>query len=178
MTAAPLQCWTQSEQLAVRAQLDRILGSAPFAHSKRRQRFLEYIVSETLAGRGERLKGYNIAIEVFDRPDDFDPNIDPVVRIEAGKLRDKLREYYEADGQHDLVRIELPKGCYTPHIEIRHAAEPEIPSSAVSDQQHGANDFSRSGPTTCAPGLSPVQGPSQFRSLAGSSSECWRSPCF
>jgi len=75
MTASPLQCWTDSGQMAVRDQLGRILASGPFLHSKRRQRFLEYIVSETLAGRGERLKGYSIATEVFDRPDDFDPNV-------------------------------------------------------------------------------------------------------
>ncbi len=119
MTAAPHQCWTQSEQSAVRTQLDRILASVPFAQSKRRQRFLEFIVVETLAGRGDRLKGYTIALEVFDRSSGFDSNIDPIVRIEAGKLRDKLREYYETEGHQDSVRIDLPKGSYTPHIEIR-----------------------------------------------------------
>ena len=90
--------------------------------SRRRQRFLEYVVNETLAGRGDRLKGYNIAVEVFDRPETFDPNVDPIVRIEAGRLRDKLREYYDADGQNDPVRIDLPKGSYAPHIEFRQAA--------------------------------------------------------
>ena len=83
--------------------------------SRRRQRFLDYIVNETLAGRGDRFKGYNIALEVFDRPDEFDPDVDPIVRIEAARLRDKLREYYEADGQSDPIRIELPKGSYTPN---------------------------------------------------------------
>ena len=101
-------------------------------HSRRRQRFLEYIVSEALAGRGERLKGYNIAIEVFERPNDFDPNVDPVVRIEAGKLRDKLREYYEADGQQDSVRIEIPKGSYTPRIELRPSAALEAANDVVA----------------------------------------------
>ena len=59
------------------------------------------------AGRGERLKGYNVGLQVFDRPETFDPIVDPVVRIEAARLRDKLREYYEADGQNDPIRIDL-----------------------------------------------------------------------
>ncbi len=107
---------------AIREQLDRILKSGPFLQSRRRQRFLEFIVNETLAGRSERLKAYNVALEVFDRPETFDPVVDPLVRIEAARLRDKLREYYEADGQSDPIRIELPKGSYTPHIEFRQAS--------------------------------------------------------
>jgi len=82
VTAISLNCWTETDQKAVREQLDRILQSGPFAQSRRRQRFLDYIVTEALAGRGERLKGYNIGLEVFDRPDTFDPAIDPIVRIE------------------------------------------------------------------------------------------------
>jgi TolB-like protein/Tfp pilus assembly protein PilF len=119
VTAILLACWSESDQTAVRDQLGRILSSGPFLHSRRRQRFLEYIVTETLAGRGERLKGYNIAVEVFDRPESFDPAVDPLVRIEAARLRDKLREYYESEGQNDPIRVDLPKGAYAPHIEIR-----------------------------------------------------------
>lgn len=127
MTAMSLNSWSESEQKAIRWQLDCILKGAPFLQSRRRQRFLEYIVNETLAGRGERLKGYNIALAVFDRPETFDPSVDPVVRIEAARLRDKLREYYEADGRHDPVHINLPKGSYTPHIEFRQPAETDTP---------------------------------------------------
>ena len=119
MTATATNCWSESDQDAIRAQLDRILHSSPFAQSRRRQRFLEYIVNETLAGRGERLKGYNVGIEVFDRPETFDPTVDPIVRIEAARVREKLREYYDTDGQADRVRIDLPKGSYAPHIEFR-----------------------------------------------------------
>ena len=113
-----LNCWSDSDQKAVRKQLDRVLHSGPFAHSRRRQRFLEYVVNETLAGRGERLKGYNVGIEVFDRPESFDPAVDPIVRIEAARVREKLREYYDTEGLNDPIRIELPKGTYTPQIEI------------------------------------------------------------
>ena len=120
MTAITPNCWSESDQKAIREQLVRILNSGPFHQALRRRRFLEYIVNETLAGRGERLKGSNVALAVFDR-ESFDPNIDPIVRMEAARVRDRLREYYEGAGQGDPIRISLPKGTYTPHIEFRQA---------------------------------------------------------
>src|SRR6185312_761336 len=85
--------WSGTEQKAIREQLGLILHSVPFQHSRRRQRFLEFIVNEAVAGR--IIKGYDVALAVFDRPETFDPVADPVVRVEAGRLREKLREYYE-----------------------------------------------------------------------------------
>ena len=121
MTAITPNTWSESDQKAIREQLVRILNSDPFHQAQRRQRFLEYIVNEVLAGRGERLKGYNIAQAVFDRTETFDSILDPIVRMEAARLRDRLREYYDGDGQADPIRIELPKGSYSPHIEFRQA---------------------------------------------------------
>jgi TolB-like protein len=126
VTAISLSCWSESDQKAIREQLVRILNSGPFHQSQRRRRFLEYLVNETLAGRGERLKAYNVALAVFDRPETFDPVTDPLVRIEAARLREKLREYYGTDGQGDPIRIDLPKGTYTPQIEFRHEDAPQI----------------------------------------------------
>ncbi|RUP00615.1 hypothetical protein [Hyphomicrobium sp.] len=131
MTDIPPRCWNESEQAAVREQLERILRSTSFQQSRRRSRFLEYIIDETLAGRGDRLKGYTIACEVFDRPGTFDANIDPVVRVEAGRVRDRLREYYDGAGQGDPIRVELPKGTYTPSIEFRRT---EAPPNAAEPQ--------------------------------------------
>ena len=125
MTAISLSSWSESDQKAIREQLVRILSSGPFHQSQRRQQFLEYLVNETLAGRGERLKAYNVALAVFDRPETFDPVTDPLVRIEAARLREKLREYYGTDGQGDPIHIDLPKGTYTPHIEFRQPATPD-----------------------------------------------------
>jgi hypothetical protein len=119
MAEIQLKHWNESDQKAIRQQMDRIIHSGPFHQSHRRQRFLEYLVNETLAGRSDRLKGYNIALEVFERPETFDPIVHPLVRIEAARLREKLREYYDADGKGDPIRIDLPKGSYTPHIEFR-----------------------------------------------------------
>src|SRR5581483_7392798 len=107
---------SDAEEQAVRDELTRILASVPFRQSPRRQRFLKHLVNETLAGRSERLTGYNLALEIFDRPASFDPAIDPFVRIEAARLRDKLHAYYDAEGRNDPVRITLPKGTYTPEI--------------------------------------------------------------
>ena len=124
MTAISLSWWSEPHQKAIREQLVRILNSGPFHQSQRRQRFLEYLVNETLAGRGERLKAYNVALEVFERPETFDPTVDPLVRIEAARLREKLREYYGTEGQSDAIHIDLPKGTYAPLIEFRGGEQP------------------------------------------------------
>ena len=124
--------WSEADERAVRGQLARIIASGAFAQSQRRQRFLSYVVEETLAGRGDRLKGYSVGVEVFDRRADFDPAIDPIVRIEATRLRDKLREYYGTEGRNDPVRIELPKGSYAPLIELQVASAP-MPEAGVTE---------------------------------------------
>lgn len=113
-----------SDVAAVRAQVQRISESAAFKHSERRQNFLRYIVEEALAGRADRLKGYVIATEVFGRPSSFDPQIDPIVRIEAGRLRDKLHEYYATEGRADTIVIDLPKGSYVPAVRMTEKASP------------------------------------------------------
>ena len=121
---------SEADQAAVRTELDRVLKSAPFRQSQRRQRFLQFIVEETLASRGDRLKAYTIAVEVFERPESFDAQTDPMVRIEAGRLRDKLREFYAAEGQSDPVQIELPKGSYAPLFEFPKTPLPAPAKSA------------------------------------------------
>ncbi|MGH6916533.1 MAG: hypothetical protein ACREJ0_02410, partial [Geminicoccaceae bacterium] len=103
----------------VRRGLERILASPGFDASARNRRFLEHIVEETLAGRADRLKGLSIAIDVFGRDATIDPQHDPVVRIEAAKLRRSLERYYLVAGQDDPIRIDIPKGTYVPTFEPR-----------------------------------------------------------
>src|SRR5450755_968954 len=110
---------TDAEIVKARICLDRILASPCFVQSERQQRFLKFIVTETLAGHSDRLKGYTIAIEVFDRDVSFDPAIDAIVRVEAARLRAKLREYYDREGRTDPVRFELPKGAYVIRMQWR-----------------------------------------------------------
>lgn len=108
-----IQCTLAEPKAAlVRGCLDKILRCPLFAQAERQRRFLNYLVEQTLAGQGNRLKGYSIGAAVFDRADDFDPRIDAIVRVEATRLRSKLREYYDDLGRLDELRIELPKGSY------------------------------------------------------------------
>jgi len=99
---------------AILDQLRRILESSDFQSSERNRRFLSYVVDETLAGRADRIKAYSVATSVFDRDDTFDPQADPIVRIEASRLRRSLDRYYLTAGRDDRVLITIPKGSYVP----------------------------------------------------------------
>ncbi|MDP2152996.1 MAG: hypothetical protein Q8J66_04985 [Methylotenera sp.] len=125
---AVVQQWTESEKDQIRASVDVMLSSHLFSGSPRQQRFLEYLVTNTLAGDADRLKGYTIAVEVFDRKSDFDPSLDAIVRVEATRLRNKLREYYDTVGKLDNVRIDFPKGGYVLEIALQgsFAAKPAV----------------------------------------------------
>jgi TolB-like protein/Flp pilus assembly protein TadD len=104
-------------------QLSRIVQSAEFDASTRNRRFLTFVVEEALAGRNDRIKAYTIATTVFGRSADFDPQIDPIVRIEAGRLRHAMERYYLTAGRHDPVLITIPKGSYKPAFALRPDAE-------------------------------------------------------
>jgi TolB-like protein len=98
----------------VAAALERILASHHFEQATRASAFLRFVVEQTLAGHGARLKGYAVAIEVFGRPVDFDAQADPLVRVEAGRLRRRLAAYYATEGRNDPIRLSLPRGQYAP----------------------------------------------------------------
>lgn len=95
-------------------------------------RFLSFAVEETLQGNGEQLKEVVIGMKVFDRTSTYDPRLDPIVRVEARRLRSKLKSYYEEAGKHDNVLIHFPKGRYSPEFSERSAA-PNNPSSGVTE---------------------------------------------
>ncbi|CAN7599951.1 MULTISPECIES: hypothetical protein [Ensifer] len=97
-----------------RAELDRMLGDPRFHGTERHRKLLRYLVDEFFAGRSASVKAYTIAIDVFARPSSFDPATDPIVRVEASRLRAALAQYYEALGDEAALRIELPKGNYVP----------------------------------------------------------------
>ena len=109
----------------VRAYLAHLLGAAAFPASARRRRLLEYVVEQTLAGRAERLKAFDLAIAVLGRDKRFDPQNNPIVRIEVGRLRRDLEHYYLTDGRDDPIRITIPKGHYVPAFEVRGRSAPE-----------------------------------------------------
>ena len=115
----------------IRAELKRILSSPEFSRSPQLQRFLSFLVNETLSGRCDRLKEYTVGVEVFARPASYDPRLDSLVRVEAKRLRDLLAQYYENTGRSDLVLIELHKGSYIPEFKPRKDS-PAIPASSPS----------------------------------------------
>lgn len=100
-------------QEQVHSQLDTLFRSPDFTASTRLKDFLRYVCNETLQGRGNQIKAYSIAVAVFGRPDNFDPMLDPIVRVEAGKLRKLLEHYYLIHTQ-DQVIIQIPIGTYIP----------------------------------------------------------------
>lgn len=123
------QEWSETERTRIQACLDKVLSSSIFANAERQQRFLRYVVTHTLARNAERLKGYTIGLEVFDRESTFDPTMDAIVRVEAARLRAKLREYYDIKGRADPIRFEMPKGGYAVCIACSEQDSPQGPSA-------------------------------------------------
>jgi Tol biopolymer transport system component len=101
---------------AVRAELAHILASDLFSRSERLSAFLKFVVEQTLDGHGDQLKEQVLATELYGKGMDFSTAADPIVRVDARRLRDKLREYYASAPHHALV-ISIPKGSYTPAFE-------------------------------------------------------------
>jgi len=115
----------------VQQQLTRILASSLFSHANKLSIFLSYIIDETLAGRAGRIKGFTIASEVFGRSNSGDADTTTIVRVEAGRLRRHLYDYYQSEGQNDPVYIEIPKGCYVPVFEFNKTTHSELNSSSI-----------------------------------------------
>ncbi len=101
----------------VREELEALLREPPLSNSERLKRFLRHIVEETIEGRSDRLSGYTIALDVFDKDEDFDPALDSIVRVEASRLRTRLVQHYAETKRSSTVRIVLPKGTYVPEFE-------------------------------------------------------------
>lgn len=107
------------ERAVIENQLERLFASEEFASAPKMRALLRYLVDATLAGDVERLKGYAIGVDVFERGVDFDPATDPIVRVQAGRLRKLLDSYYNTSGKGDPLRIDIPKGGYI--VELHEA---------------------------------------------------------
>lgn len=114
------------DEAAARGALARVLASDGFRASPRLAAFLGFVVERTLAGESGALKGYTIATGALGRPAAFDPQADPIVRVEAGRLRRALAGYYAGPGHDDPVIITVPRGRYVPRFEpaLSRAAAP------------------------------------------------------
>ena len=113
-----------------RAAAVRVLASAAFLASPNLAAFLRFVVEATLSGQSDRIKGYTIGTEALGRGSDFDPQTDPIVRVEAGRLRRTLYSYYANDGAEDPIVIALPIGSYVPTFTRR---EPVAAASPQAD---------------------------------------------
>jgi len=123
---------TLSQHSAIRRQLDKITAHGLFARSERMARFLRLAVERVLDGKSSELKEYLIGVEVFDRPQSYDPRVDPIVRVEARRLRSKLKTYYESDGRNDSVIIDFATGTYAPYIRFREDSTNSAPAEPAA----------------------------------------------
>jgi TolB-like protein/Tfp pilus assembly protein PilF len=131
----------------IRAQLERIIASSAFDAPHRNRTFLRFIVEEALAGRGDRIKAYTIGTSVLQRDDTFDSQADPIVRIEASRLRRSLERYYLIAGQEDPIRIDMPKGAYVASFRRLRS----IPDEGGSPQHAPAPELPRGQPVLAGP---------------------------
>jgi serine/threonine-protein kinase len=113
---------TKISDKAIRQELTRILVSKTFSQVERLKRFVSFIVGETVGGRSADLKEYVIGVHVFGKDPSFDPRTDPIVRVQARRLRTRLARYYRDEGNADELVIDLPKGGYAPVFRVRDEA--------------------------------------------------------
>lgn len=117
-----------------REELSRILESKYFANSPKKTRFLEFVSEQAFLGNGDKLNEYLVGVEVYDRGVDFNPQKDPIVRVQAHEIRRLLKKYYDEDEKGSAVRIDLPSGHYVPVFSRnaqQEAAVDELPAPAV-----------------------------------------------
>lgn len=125
----------------VRVALDRIVTSDGFRSSPQLAAFLIFVVEAVLNGRADRIKGYTIGVEVLKRNKNFDPQTDPIVRVEATRLRRAIERYYSGPGADDSVRIKLVRGNYIPvfYYQDTEQREPARSVSPAADTFQSSN---------------------------------------
>jgi len=112
-------------RLPIAAEVEKICRSAHLAKARSLQELLHFVVERRLANRDDTLKEYTIGVEVFGRDEDFDPRVDPIVRVQARNLRKRLDRYYHEN--ESAIRIELPRGCYVPQFHEADGSESHDP---------------------------------------------------
>ena len=118
-------------------QVRRVIQSAAFRNSATLQLLLRFLTDKTVCGSAESLKEYTIGVEALGRKSDFDPKIDPIVRVQSHRLRVKLKEYYEVEGERDPVLIQFPKGHYVPTFDWMPVVLPALTEASASKPKAG-----------------------------------------
>lgn len=158
---------TSTRFVKERTELETVLASGIFHRAPNLALLLTYICSKYFAGASEQIKEYNIAVDALGRPDDFDQKRDSIVRVEAHRLRKRLREYYETDGAGHEVRIEIPAGQYAPQFRFREAPPLEPAPAAIPVPVE-------SGPQTATEVAAEIAAPAPAASMFPSRQASWR----
>jgi hypothetical protein len=128
------------DTLTIQAELERILSSRCFRSSKSSRKFLHYIVTASLTGNPRLLTQHAIAVEGLGKHTDFDDIDNPLVRVQAGRVRKQLNDYYATEGRYNSVCIQLPRGSYQP-VFMRNQPEPSnllhVPADISFSQSQG-----------------------------------------
>lgn len=135
---------------AVRETLERLLASETFGRSERARKLIRYLVEREQAGEGDRLKGFSIAMDVFGKDGDFDPSTDAVVRVQAGRLRELLQQYFANEGIAEPVRIAIPRGGYVPAYELNAIRLPDVTKPAEPTQAAPPSEYPSAAADTLA----------------------------
>jgi hypothetical protein len=152
----------EPEPDAVRTALEHALESDAFRSAPQLSAFLSFVVERSLEGRSSELKGYTIAVEAFGRPADFDPQADPIVRVEAGRLRKALSQYYQGDGAGEAIRISMPVGGYAPVFEqLSQPARDAVQGKAPAQGHDPARDSEPEVESAPFSGTAPVRPPAR-----------------
>lgn len=144
-SAAPAEALREEEKFAVLAQLERLLATPYFSHSRRFPAFLRYIVRATVNGQGDELKERTIGVEIFGKKADYDTALDPIVRVTAGEVRKRIAQYYQEPERERELRISLPPGSYVPQFHFPGSAGPPaaadtVEASAPAESQAAAGE--------------------------------------
>lgn len=131
---------TNSEILAA---LDRVIASEALRSSPQLIAFLRFVVEETLRGERHLIRAYTIAVEALGRGADFDANTDPIVRVQAGRLRRALERYYAGPGAADSIVLHIPHGSYVPEFQLRQVDAPESTGSLTDSFSNWRNRLSK-----------------------------------
>jgi hypothetical protein len=126
------------------AQIDKLVNSHALHGSESLCKLLRYLAKHALDHPGSSIKEYQIATEVFGRSTDFDPQLDSMVRVQAGRLRVKLAEYYNSDGEADSIMVELPRGTYVLSLHHRSALPPRAHSAQPAENGREPSASTRS----------------------------------
>src|SRR5881394_2354899 len=122
---------------AIRLQLEKIVTSVTFQGAQRAIRLLQFLVEQTLSGQASTLKGFTLGVDGLGRGPSFDPRTDSIARVEASRLRSRLKLYYAKDGALDSVHIVLPKGSYVPIFEPRPVAVEQLKNPDIKGDAAG-----------------------------------------